>query len=90
MPATYAHLIEYPLWDDGLIGHLEKDRSSLTVHYLANDVLMAFFFAWAGKEVWEAAALRHGALRGKRAVTPLVATAGGMIGPMLVYLLGRT
>src|SRR5690606_38854154 len=59
---------------------------TLTVHYLINDLLMAFFFAMAGKEVWEAVALRNGSLRGKKALTPLVATAGGMLGPVAVYL----
>lgn len=58
----------------------------LSVHYLVNDVFMAFFFAIAAKEVWEALILRNGSLRGKKAVTPLFATAGGMIGPVIVYL----
>ncbi|MEM9268527.1 MAG: Na+/H+ antiporter NhaA, partial [Pseudomonadota bacterium] len=58
----------------------------LSVHYLVNDVLMAFFFAVAGKEVWEAVILKNGSLRGKKAMTPLVATAGGMFGPIAIYL----
>ncbi len=58
----------------------------LTLHYLVNDALMALFFAIAGKEVWEAVALKNGSLRGKKAATPLVATAGGMVGPIAVYL----
>jgi NhaA family Na+:H+ antiporter len=58
----------------------------LTIHYLVNDLLMAFFFAIAAKEVWEAVILRNGALRGKKAATPLIATAGGMFGPIAVYL----
>jgi NhaA family Na+:H+ antiporter len=66
-------------------GHASR---TLTVHYLVNDVLMALFFAIAGKEVWEAVALQQGALRGRKALTPLIATAGGMIGPATVYLLG--
>ncbi|MEL6167535.1 MAG: Na+/H+ antiporter NhaA [Pseudomonadota bacterium] len=65
------------------VGHPER---VLTVHYLINDVLMAFFFAIAAKEVWEAIALKNGSLRGKKAATPLVATAGGMFGPIAVYL----
>jgi NhaA family Na+:H+ antiporter len=56
------------------------------VHYLINDVLMAFFFLIAGKEVWEAIILKNGSLRGRRALTPLFATAGGMAGPVAVYL----
>ena len=58
----------------------------LTFHYLINDMLMALFFAIAGKEVWEAVILENGSLRGKKAATPLVATAGGMLGPIVVYL----
>lgn len=58
----------------------------LSFHYLVNDVLMAFFFAIAAKEVWEAVILKNGSLRGKKAATPLFATAGGMLGPIAVYL----
>ena len=58
----------------------------LSLHYLVNDVLMAFFFAIAGKEVWEAVALKSGSLRGRKALTPLIATSGGMFGPIAVYL----
>ncbi len=58
----------------------------LTPHYLVNDMLMAFFFAIAAKEVWEALILEQGSLRGRKAATPLIATAGGMIGPVVVYL----
>ncbi|MCK0169801.1 Na+/H+ antiporter NhaA [Aliiroseovarius sp. S1123] len=64
-------------------GDVEK---VLTFHYLINDMLMALFFAIAGKEVWEAVILKNGSLRGKKAATPLVATAGGMLGPIAVYL----
>ncbi|RME13777.1 MAG: sodium:proton antiporter [Alphaproteobacteria bacterium] len=58
----------------------------VTVHYLVNDMLMAFFFAIAAKEVWEAVILKNGSLRGRKAATPLIATAGGMLGPVVVYL----
>ena len=61
-------------------------RLVLTSHYLVNDVLMALFFAIAAKEVWEAIILKNGALRGRKAATPLFATAGGMFGPIAVYL----
>lgn len=91
-PAAYHGFVEYVLVDHALIGHphLAEDGSvayrSLTVHYLVNDVLMALFFAMAGKEVWEAVALKDGPLRGRRAATPLIATLGGMLGPVAVYL----
>ena len=71
--------------DAALYGHAESAKV-LTSHYLVNDILMAFFFAIAGKEVWEAVILKQGSLRGKKAATPLFATLGGMLGPIAVYL----
>jgi len=60
----------------------------LTIHFLVNDILMALFFAIAGKEVWEAT-LPGGPLNNpKKAATPLIATLGGMAGPALLYLVG--
>jgi Na+:H+ antiporter, NhaA family len=92
-PVRYRAFVDLVLIEGGPVGHLHVDAEGhvhrvLTVHYLINDVLMALFFAIAGKEVWEAVALRNGALRGRKALTPLIATAGGMIGPATVYLAG--
>ncbi|WP_425046736.1 Na+/H+ antiporter NhaA [Primorskyibacter sp. S87] len=92
-PESYHHLVHFELFHGGPIGHLHDDghghvSRSFTLHFLVNDLLMAFFFAVAGKEVWEAVALKNGSLRGKKALTPLIATAGGMIGPVTIYLLG--
>lgn len=85
---SYHHIVDYVIWDYAPIGHLHDGHRTLTLHYLINDVLMAFFFAIAGKEVWEAVALKNGSLRGRRGLTPLFAAAGGMLGPISVYLLG--
>jgi len=57
-------------------------------HFIVNDILMCFFFALAAKEIWEAL-LPGGALSSpKKAATPLMATAGGIVGPALLYLGG--
>lgn len=89
-PDSYHHFVHLVLVDDFLIGQAEPEGGgitrTLTLHFLVNDVLMAFFFAIAAKEVWEAVILENGSLRGSKALTPLVATAGGMIGPVAVYL----
>lgn len=90
-PHSYHDFVEFVIVDDFFIGHAHMDAEghvhrTLTLHYLVNDVLMALFFAIAAKEVWEAVILRNGSLRGKKAATPLVATAGGMLGPIAVYL----
>lgn len=80
------HHWEQVLGEDAeAFGHAETAKV-LTFHYLVNDILMAFFFAIAAKEVWEAVILKNGSLRGKKAATPLFATAGGMFGPIAVYL----
>lgn len=90
-PHSYHDFVEFVLVDDFIIGHAHYDEHgkvhrTLTLHFLVNDVLMAFFFAIAAKEVWEAVILRNGSLRGRKAATPLFATAGGMVGPIAVYL----
>lgn len=85
-PDSYHHFVEFVIWDHAPIGHYHDGHRTLTLHYLVNDILMAFFFAIAAKEVWEAIILKNGSLRGKKAATPLFATAGGMFGPIAVYL----
>ncbi len=89
-PESYHALTDSALIDGFPIGEAYDEGGSttrvLTLHFLVNDVAMALFFAIAGKEVWEALILEQGSLRGRRALTPLIATAGGMIGPVVVYL----
>jgi Na+:H+ antiporter, NhaA family len=59
-------------------------------HFVVNDVLMCFFFAIAGKEIWEAF-LPGGALSSPRkAGTPLMATLGGVVFPAGLYVIGTT
>ena len=91
-PESYHQFIDFVLIEQSLIGHAqyaatgEVTHRTLTLHYLVNDILMAFFFAMAAKEVWEAVVLKEGSLRSKKAATPLIATLGGMMGPVVVYL----
>jgi NhaA family Na+:H+ antiporter len=68
----------------------EKDshHHNFSLYFLINDLMMAFFFAIAGSEVWEAL-LPGGALSNpKKAATPLLATLGGLAGPAGIYLAG--
>ena len=56
------------------------------LHFMVNDVGMAFFFALAAKEVVEATA-PGGALHSpRRSAVPLIAAVGGMVGPALIYV----
>ena len=84
---SYHEVVEVVLIDHSPIGHLHDGHRTLTLHYLINDVLMAFF-AMAGKEVWEAIILKM-VVCGRKGLTPLIATAGGMLGPIGVYLVGH-
>jgi Na+:H+ antiporter, NhaA family len=57
-----------------------------SLHFIVNDVGMAFFFALAAKEVVEAT-VPGGALHSpRRAAMPLVAAVGGMLGPALIFI----
>ncbi len=89
-PDSYRHFVHLPLWTGAPTGVVELHDGGttrvLTLHFLINDMLMALFFAMAAKEVWEAVILPEGSLRGRKAVTPLIATLGGMAGPVAVYL----
>ena len=90
-PSSYHQIIDGVLLENQFVGYKKITDSGevyykLTFHYLINDIFMAFFFAVAGKEVWEAVWLNNGSLRGKKAMTPLLAAGGGMIGPVIVYL----
>jgi len=84
----YEALLHLPLWENDWIGPLRGSHRVVDLHYLVNDMLMAVFFAIAGKEVWESF-LPGGALSNpKRAATPLIATLGGVVVPAAVYLGG--
>jgi len=63
---------------------------SINLHFLVNDLFMAFFFGIAAKELCEAIFKKEGSLRGMRGLLPGLACLGGVLGPMLVYKLLST
>jgi Na+:H+ antiporter, NhaA family len=59
----------------------------LNLHFIANEIVMVFFFGLATKEITEAC-LPGGALNPPRkAVNPLMGTLGGVLGPVGVFFL---
>ena len=57
----------------------------VNLHFLINDIFMVFFFGIAAKEITESA-LPGGSLNPlKKAVNPLIATIGGVVGPVGVF-----
>ena len=78
----YHHLIEWrPFGDVKVFGHY------LDLHFIINDIFMVFFFGIAAKEITESA-LPGGSLNpiGK-ALNPLFATIGGVVGPVGAFFL---
>lgn len=68
--------------------HDSHEGHPISLYFIINDIFMAFFFAIATKEVWEAM-LPGGSLSNpKKAALPLLATLGGVLGPALVYIGG--
>ena len=89
-PRSYSDFVEWRLMD-GIVGYPNPDAlngmgRTLTMQYLSGGVLMALFFLVLGKELWEALALRHGALHGRHAVAPAIAALAGAVLPVALYL----
>jgi len=74
-PEQYHHLLHDPLF------------AGLSLHFVTNDLFMTFFFGIAAVEITQSC-LPGGDLHPlRRAVNPLLATAGGVLGPVGLYLL---
>jgi len=72
-PEGYHHLIHNPL-----IG-------SLSFHFLTNDIFMVLFFGIAAAEITQSCLPGGDLYPLNKAINPLLATMGGVIGPVLVY-----
>jgi NhaA family Na+:H+ antiporter len=79
---AYHAVVEYPILGQGL----KLFGVPINLHFLINDVFMVLFFGIAAKEITESM-LPGGALNPlKKAVNPLMATLGGVLGPALTYI----
>src|SRR5690554_8204343 len=99
--ATYHAVIEAPLsvlFEGGITAGLQwitdqanivanggEAEHGMSFHFIVNDIFMVLFFGMAAKEVSESI-LPGGALSSvKKAALPVVATAGGVLGPIFVF-----
>ena len=72
------------LWAN--VNHESYEQFARALHFLVNDVAMVFFFGLATKEVVEAM-VPGGALHSpRRALVPMIAAVGGMMGPAAIYV----
>ena len=87
--ASYESLLHVKLLTNSFIGEVaESGTRVINLHFVVNEILMAFFFALAGREVWSAF-LPGGPLnRPRQAAMPILCTLGGMAGPAIVYIAG--
>lgn len=76
---SYDAFVEHPLFE---LGGLE-----INMHFLVNDVFMVFFFLIAGIEIVHQVTPGGNLYPLKRAVTPLMATAGGVLGPIAIFFI---
>jgi NhaA family Na+:H+ antiporter len=82
---SYEHVVHWvPIADFKVFGHL------VTHHWIVNDVFMVFFFGIAAKEITESS-LPGGSLNPiSKSINPLLATLGGVVGPVLVFFIGMS
>lgn len=74
-PDSYHHFVH-----DEILG-------SLTIHFLVNDIFMVFFFAIAAVEITQSLLPGGDLYPLKQSVNPIMATLGGVIGPIAVFLI---
>ena len=79
--ASYQSFINHILFPFTFFGH------KITLHFLVNDIFMVFFFGIATVEIVQA--VSHGGCLNpiSKAINPLYATVGGVIGPVLLFFL---
>jgi len=79
---SYHNFAHGALWEGAqFIGY------TVSLHFLVNDIFMCFFFGLAIMEVTEALLPGGSLYPMKKAVNPLVATLGGVVGPAAMYAL---
>jgi Na+:H+ antiporter, NhaA family len=86
--AGYDRFISTPIFTSAIFGEGELGQRIFNLRYLVNDILMAIFFALAGREVWNSL-LPGGPLDSvRRGGLPIICALGGMAGPAIIYSVG--
>lgn len=74
---SYRYFVETPWFG----------TEDVSLHFLVKEIFMALFFAIAMVEIVEAVSPGGAMYPIKKAINPLMATAGGVMGPIIVYVL---
>lgn len=75
-PEAYHHIVHTPIFGE-----------SINLHMLVNDIFMVFFFGIAGVEIVTSMSPGGALNPPKKAITPLMATAGGVLGPIVIFFI---
>ena len=86
-PDSYYDALEWRLYDLNLPAWLAPLPTSLTPMLIVSHLLMPFFVAFIGKELWEALILTRGAMSGRRAIAPVAGVMGAAVGASLIWVL---
>ena len=80
---SYYHLLEAPIFSEDvkIFGHL------INFHFLINEIFMIFFFGIAAVEITQAVSPGGSLNPMNKAINPLLATLGGVVGPAGLYFL---
>jgi Na+:H+ antiporter, NhaA family len=82
-PDAYHRVVHWrPFGDAALFGH------ALDLHYLVNELFMALFFGIAAVEITRSCQPGGDLNPPAKAINPVIATIGGVIGPVLVFFTG--
>lgn len=85
--SEYNSFVNFVLFTNQYVGFVNDiGLKEINILFVVNEFLMPFFFAIAGKEIWEAIILKNGSLRGQKAITPIITTIGGIVVPACIYL----
>jgi Na+:H+ antiporter, NhaA family len=85
-PASYYDIIEWHPFDSDPLYKLRLFYPGFTLATFVSSLLMPLFVLLIGKEIWEALVLKHGGLRGKLALAPVVMVLGGMAASALAWI----
>lgn len=86
-PASYYDFIEWHVAEIALPNWIWRGTVTITPFMVVADILMALFFFFTGKELWESLILKRGALSGQQALFPMGLTAGGLTGAAVLWLI---
>lgn len=77
----------FPSFYDAVLHHTFFSLDWFNLHFIVNDIFMVFFFGVAAKEIVESLSPGGSLNPVKNAISPLLGTIGGVVGPIATFFL---